>query len=123
MVLGLIVAVVLGFYAWFLYRYTAFWHNRLVNDSFAAVNEIVMTGDVPTRWRLQAVERLIKRNPHAPFWRRVHTLLYRWYIFRLDRLTREIRISSVIRKADKAEFVETLDEARAEWLNRMAGER
>jgi hypothetical protein len=119
-VLGLAMAAALALFAWFSLRYASFWHNRLVNDSFAAVNEIVMTGDVPARWRLRPVERLVRRYPDAPSWRRVHTLLYRWYIFRLDRLTHNIAISSVIRKADKAEFIETLGEARDEWLRRSA---
>jgi len=119
-VLGLAMAAALALLAWFSLRYASFWHSRLVNDNFAAVNEIVMTGDVPARWRLRLLERLVRRYPDAPFWRRVHTLLYRWYIYRLDRLTRTIRTSSVIRKADKTEFVEMLGEAREEWLSRLA---
>lgn len=120
LVLGLLMAAALALFAWFSFRYAAFWHNRLVNDRFAAVNEIVMTGDVPGRWRLQPVEQLVYRYPDAPFWRRVHRLLYRWYLLRLDRLTHTIRTSSIIRKADKAEFVELLGEAREEWFNRLA---
>lgn len=119
-VLGLAMAAALALFAWFSFRYAAFWHNRLVNNNFAAVNEVVMTGDVPARWRLQPLERLVRRYPGAPFWRKVHALLYRWYIFRLDRLIHTIRTSSVIRKADKAEFIEMLGEAREEWLDRLA---
>lgn len=120
LVLGLAMAAALALLAWFSLRYASFWHSRLVNDRFAAVNEIVMTGDVPARWRLRPIEQLMRRNSDAPFWRSVHRLLYRWYIFRLDRLTQTIRTSSIIRKADKAEFVEMLGEAREEWLNRLA---
>ena len=119
-VLGLAMAAALALLAWFSLRYASFWHSRLVNDNFAAVNEIVMTGDVPARWRLRPVERLVRRYPGAPFWCWVHTQLYRWYIYRLDRLIHTIRTSSVIRKADKAEFVEMLGEAGAEWLDRLA---
>ena len=120
LIAGLIMCVALGIFAWFSYKYASFWHKTLVNDRFAAVNEIVLTEDVPAAWRLKPVERLVARNPRAPFWRKVRVLLYRWYVFRLDRLVREIRISSVIRKDDKLEFIETLGEIRAEWISRAA---
>lgn len=114
------MCIVLALLAWGSYKYAAFWHKVLVNDHFAAVNEIVMTEDVPAAWRLKVVERLIGRNPGAPFWRKVNALLYRWYIYRLDRLVREVRISSVIRKQDKLEFIQSLGDIRAEWLSRTA---
>jgi hypothetical protein len=120
LVIGLVMAAVLAVFAWFLHGYAAFWHKILVNDRFAAVNEIVMSEDVPAGWRLKGVEQLVRRNPHAPFWRKVHAWLYRWYVFRLDRLIREIKISSIIKKDDKLEFIEILGDIRAEWLSRVA---
>jgi hypothetical protein len=112
---GLFMGVALGLLAWFSYRYARYWAKALVSDRFALANDIILTEAVPAGWRLKLVEAFVRRDPQAPIRRRIHALLYGWYIRRLDGVARQIAASSIIKKADKLELITALQMVRSEW--------
>lgn len=117
---GLFMGVTLGLFAWFLYRYASYWGRVLVSDGFALANDIILTEEVPAGWRLKPVEAFVRRDPQAPMRRRIHALLFGWYIRRLDGVVHQIAASSIIKKADKLELITALQMVRSEW-QRAAG--
>lgn len=113
----LIFSVVLGLFALFTNFYAGVWYKALVERRLALINHLMMTDAVPPRWRIQIMERIASKHTQSTFWRKVHKLLYRWYIFRLDNLAKTVQQMSMIGKEEKFQFFEAFKEIRALWLN------
>ena len=115
LVASLILLIGLAFLAWFTKRYADFWFKILVSDKNELVNEVLGREEVPRKWRLRLLERAAKRYRLGS----LRVLLKRWYVYRLDRLTRSLQHSSYINKDLKAEYLEALQQIRAEWQERQ----
>jgi hypothetical protein len=111
----LIMVIVLALLALSLKKYADFWFKVLVVDPFEMINSIMTTEEVPSQWRIRFIESLVNQNRTSSFWRAMRWLLVKWYLFRLDGLVHTIKISSKIRKADKAEYFEAFKEIRSDW--------
>ena len=115
LVASLILLIGLSFLAWFTKRYADFWFKILVSDKSELVNEVLGREEVPRKWRLRLLERAAKRYHLGS----LRVLLKRWYVYRLDRLTRSLQHSSYINKDLKAEYLEALQQIRDEWQERQ----
>ena len=110
----LVLVIVIALLALTMSRYAAFWYRVMVADPFETINAIMDSEEVPTRWRIRFLEALAADR--SSFWGRAgRALLARWYLFRLDRLIVSIRHSSLIKKADKLDYLAAFKEIRAAW--------
>ena len=113
----LIFSGVLGLFALFTNFYAGVWYKALVERRLALINHLMMTDDVPPQWQFKLLEQVISKHTQSTFWRRVHKLLYRWYIFRLDRLANTVQKLSMISKEEKFQFIEAFKEIHDLWVS------
>jgi hypothetical protein len=111
---GIILVAGLLFLGWFTKRYSDFWFKILVSNEAELVNEILGSEELPAKWRLSLVEKAAKHDHLSG----LGLFLKRWYLYKLDRLIRSVQHSSYINKDLKAEYLEALQEIRAEWQER-----
>ena len=112
---ALVMIIILALLALTLKTYANFWYRVMVADPFAIINSIMTSEEVPANWRVRPLEALAKRYRDSAFGRVLYRLLLNWYLSRLDRLVQTIKISSLIEKADKLEYIEAFKEIRADW--------
>ena len=105
--------------AWFTRRYADFWFKNLVGNKVDLVNEVLGSEDLPRKWHLTLLERVVARNETSWFSRHLRALLKRWYLFRLDRLIASLQHATFIDKNHKAEYLASLHEIRNEWQTRQ----
>ncbi len=110
-----VMVIILALLALTLKNYAAFWYKIMVAGPFAIINELMTTEEVPAGWRIRWLEALANRNRASWWGRSLYRLLVGWYLFRLGRLAHTVRISSLISKDDKADYMSAFQEIRSVW--------
>lgn len=112
--LTLVMMIVIAILALTMNQYAAFWYKTLVADPFETINLIMDSEEVPAKWRVRFLEA--RAQDRSSFWGRASRgLLARWYLFRLDQVVVSIRHSSLIKPADKKDYLAAFAEIRAAW--------
>ena len=112
--LTLVMMIVIAILALTMNQYAAFWYKTLVADPFETINMIMDSEEVPGRWRIRFLEALAQDQ--SSFWGRASRgLLAKWYLFRLDQVVVSIRHSSLIKPADKKDYLAAFADIRADW--------
>jgi hypothetical protein len=119
LVASLIMCLILVLLALSLNKYTAFWYKVMVNDRFDMINTIMTTEEVPAKWRIKILDSLVRKNKGSSFWRIIAALLMKWYIFRLGRLIKSIKASSLIKDQDKLEYIDAFKEIQSAWSSSL----
>jgi hypothetical protein len=115
--LTLIMVIFLAILALTMSKYANFWYKTFVAGPFDLINSIVSTEEVPDSWRIKPIETLANKNKTSALGRTLNWLLVKWYVFRLDRLVHTLRLSSLINKEDKLEYIEIFKEIRSRWCS------
>jgi len=108
----LVMCLGLGLIALFLRGYADFWFRVMVVNKGEALEQLE-TGDVPSRWRRKAAERLALSN--GIFARAAGALLKWRYIRRLRALEGYIRAHRRLSADEKAGSLELIGETRRRW--------
>ncbi len=116
---SLVMCLILALLALFINKYTAFWYKVMVNDRFETINSIMTTEEVPAEWRIRIIDSLARKNQSSSFWRIIAALLMKWYIFRLGRLIKSIKASSLIKDQDKLEYIDAFKEIQSAWSSSL----
>jgi hypothetical protein len=106
--------IFIPFLAWFTQKYSDFCYKILVSDKLETAEKIINTGEVPREWRFLALAKTAASST-GDLGKLIARALKKRYTWKLRRLIRYVRGSSVLSGDSKTSCLEELHEVLEAW--------